>query len=438
MRSAAEDHARRWDRLALAAVVVGALVRVWWCFFAHPALDHVFSDMFGYVDRAVRLADGSSLGRYAAFYPPGAHMLLSVPALVLDPGRDGLWGGVAIWWALSASIPLLAWRLARRLLNPVAGALTAVLCALYPLHVLYAGYFLSEVPATAFLLGALCLGYRARDEAGHQVAFAVAAGVLAGAALAVRPQLLLNVAILAAAFLRRPGRRWAPVAAMAAAALVPVAGAIAHNTAQADRLTGLSENSGLNFFIGRCDIALVNTLSRDGLTRWQFGTPPAIQQGGRRTVTLPDREIWDEGWFFEEGARCVRDDGLGHARIVGRSVLDLTATSVPWPMAADPDLEETARVTNIVYVGLLPAIVIAAAGLARWRRFHGERSGEVTLLLHLACILPTAIAFFGEPRFRILPYDVFGLALMAAAIASLAFGAPRVQRLPRWRERRPA
>jgi hypothetical protein len=38
------------------------------------------------------------------------------------------------------------------------------------------------------------------------------------------------------------------------------------------------------------------------------------------------------------------------------------------------------------------------------------------LLLHLATVLATAFFFFGDPRFR-MPYDFFGLALLAAVLA---------------------
>ena len=42
------------------------------------------------------------------------------------------------------------------------------------------------------------------------------------------------------------------------------------------------------------------------------------------------------------------------------------------------------------------------------------------MLGHLACVLATALLFFGDPRFRT-PYDVFALALLAALIAHRLF-----------------
>ena len=56
-----------WDRIALGAVALGALLRGWWVFVEHPPLDHVYSDMAGYVERALGLASGEPLERYDAF-----------------------------------------------------------------------------------------------------------------------------------------------------------------------------------------------------------------------------------------------------------------------------------------------------------------------------------------------------------------------------------
>ena len=52
------------------------------------------------------------------------------------------------------------------------------------------------------------------------------------------------------------------------------------------------------------------------------------------------------------------------------------------------------------------------------RGASGLVSGETVMLLQLACALVVAIFFFGDPRVRS-TYDVFGLALLAAAIADL-------------------
>jgi uncharacterized membrane protein len=74
------------------------------------------------------------------------------------------------------------------------------------------------------------------------------------------------------------------------------------------------------------------------------------------------------------------------------------------------------RLSNLVYSLLLPLIVIDTIFVLVRRPSSGRSSGEVVMLLQLACTLLVAIFFFGDPRVRS-TYDVFGLALLAARVA---------------------
>jgi 4-amino-4-deoxy-L-arabinose transferase-like glycosyltransferase len=162
--------ANRWDRIALASVLAGVIVRIIWGLVIHPPLDYLYSDMGAYVERAQRLATGAGLQRSDALFPPGTHILLAAPMTLLGTEQAGLWGGALLWCALSAAIPFFAWRLARLLLTPAAAALTALLCAFWPLYITYGGYFTSETPSLAFLLASLWAGYRgpSSSRAGRQ------------------------------------------------------------------------------------------------------------------------------------------------------------------------------------------------------------------------------------------------------------------------------
>ena len=405
---------RRWDRVAIAAIAAGAIIRAVWILVAHPPLDYVYSDMEGYVDRARELADGVPLERYDAFYPPGTHLLLSVPLELAGTGRAGLWADAVLWLALSAATPFFMWRLARLLLSPAAAALTAVLCALWPLHVSYAGYFLSETPSLAFLAGSLWLGYRAvQAGGGAPLALGAAAGLLGGAAVASRPQLLLNVAILIVPLVLR--RRLREAAAIGIGVAVVLTGVVAHNSEAAGKLTGLSENGGLTFFLGHCDVRELRVVEPGGRTIG-FGPPPALQRPGGETHATEGIYAGDQGFFYGEAFECIRDDGLGHLRIAGRSLADMTATSVPWPQVTEKRHGQVTEIVNALYSATLPLVVVGAVLLIGRRRRAGQPSGELVLLAHLAALLPVAILVFGDPRFRT-PYDVFGLALLAAIAA---------------------
>lgn len=416
--------ARRWNQIALAGILVGALLRALWIFVLHQPFDHVYSDMSGYVDRAKKLATGGDLQPFDGHYPPGTHLLLAVPMRFLGVGPAGLWGGAVLWWMLSSLAPLFMWRLGLVLLTPAAAALTAVLCALWPLHIAYAGYFSSETPSIALLSGSLWLIYRARraTRRGDMLTRGLAAGALAGAAVAVRAQFALNALVAGVGMLRRPAQRVALAGAIAGGALV-LAIPIVHNTIAEGRLAGPDGHGGLVFFVGHCDVREVRT-HREG--EFVFGPPPAAQRGTGRVYDFPDHAVWDAGFFYEEGLKCIRDNGVEHLPLITRAVGDMTALTLPWPPANEDKLREVVTVTNFVYVFALPIIVIGAFLLVQKRRAQGQDpGGVVAMLLHLAMIVPVAvIAGLGEPRYRT-PYDLFGLALLAAIVAARWFDRPR-------------
>ncbi|MGD9893401.1 MAG: glycosyltransferase family 39 protein [Dehalococcoidia bacterium] len=408
----------QWDALAVAAIVVGVLLRVVWGLLLHPSVDYIYSDMAGYVERAQRLAAGSGLVRYDAFYPPATHILLAVPLKVLDTGRAGLWGGAVLWSALSSLTPLLMWRLARHLLTPAAAALTALLCALWPLHITYGGVFTSETPAIALLVAALWLGYRAGWARGRAaLGLGLVAGLLWGAAIAVRPQSGLNWLVLAVPLVLQSRRQALALAGIVVGTAVPLVGVLVHNSVAAGKPTGISENSGLVFWQGHCEVNTVTTVDPNTGVRFVFGSPVDIQRGGGQDYYFEDHLVWDQPFFYAQGWECIRDDGLGHVRRILRNVLDMTATTVPWPQSNnETGQREVVRVSNFVYSALLAGIVVEALALARRRRVSGRPAGEAVMLAHLASMITLAIVFSGDPRYRT-PSDVFGLALLAALLA---------------------
>lgn len=381
-----------------------------WVLVVHPPFDYAYSDMGGYVGRAMRLVETGALERYDAFYPPGTHLLLAAVFEVFGPDDVGLWAGAVVWALLSAAAPFLMWRLARLLLTPAAASLTAVFTAAWPLHATSAGYFLSETPSLAFLLAALWAGYAAlRAQGRRALLFAGAAGLLGGAAVTMRPQFLLNLVLLGAAWLLvRRARLLIPFAAGCA---VLIGGAVLHNSLAAGKPTGISENSGLTFFIGQCEVHTVRAAQGR-----QFGPPPANQQGRGRIYDFPNHEVWDQGFFFRKGLECVREDGWSHARLLARSIPDLLWTSIIWPQVNDRTIRGFVNVTNVLFALLLPLILVGTALIVRDRRRAGEPSGELVLALHLSTVLVTGFVFFGDPRFR-MPYDFFALALLAAVLA---------------------
>jgi 4-amino-4-deoxy-L-arabinose transferase-like glycosyltransferase len=414
---------RRWDRLAVAAIGIGAVARAIWVFWLHKPLDYVYSDMSTYLAGARQIADWQGLDVYTTFQPQGMHLLLAIPLAVLGDGRAGLWGATAIWWVLAAATPFFAWRLARLLLTPAAAALTALFVAVWPLTVTDSGYFLSESPGLAFLLASLWLGYEAQRRAGRSaLLLGVVAGGLGAAAVAIRPQYLLNLALVAVPFLPRRRLNLRAAGGFAATALVLLIAVSAFNTAIAGRPTALSREGGVTFFLGQCHVRAVQVVTP---TSSYIIEPPVYVQTGGNLAYFSGHQIWEDGFFYRKGLHCLAHDGARWPVHAAHVLLDMTATSIPWPQVGQSTLSTVADWTNTFYgYGLLPLIIIVAA--VRIRRRVPTASGETALLAHLLCLVPVALVYFGDPRFRS-TYDVFGLALLAAALADIP------SRIRRWR-----
>jgi hypothetical protein len=406
---------RHWDRFAVASIAFGAAARAVWIFWLHKPLDYVYSDMSVYLTYAKQIADWHGLGVYTTFQPQGMHLLLAVPLAVLGDGRAGLWGAAAIWWVLAAATPFFAWRLTRLLLTPAAAALTALFVAIWPLTVTYSGYFLSESPGLAFLLASLWVGYAAQRKEGRTALLLGAlAGALGAAAVAIRPQYLLNLALVALPFLPRRRLNALAVTGFAAVAITLLLGVSAFNTAIAGRPTTLSREGGVTFFLGQCRVRQVDV--RTATTGWTIEPPVYVQNGGNY-YSFPGHQIWEDGFFYRQGLDCLEHDGWRWPVHAARVLADMTATSRPWPQVGQPTLSTVIDWTNAVYgFGLLPLVIVIA--LVRIVRRVPTAAGEKALLANLLCIAPLALVYFGDPRFRA-TYDVFGLALLAAALTDL-------------------
>src|SRR5207237_1284633 len=127
-------------------------------------------------------------------------VLLAIPLALIGPDHDGLTAGAVLWVALSALTPYFMWRYLRLLLPPAAAALGAAFCALWPLHIAYAGFFTSETPGLAFLVLSLWLAERSVRLL--STGDGLFAGLAGGFAAAIRPAFALNVILAALPLVR--------------------------------------------------------------------------------------------------------------------------------------------------------------------------------------------------------------------------------------------
>ena len=124
-------------------------------------------------------------------YPPGLPLLMAAFALVF--GRDGVY---YVSYLSGAALVVLTYVLGRCLSTRLAGALAALTVAFSPVVLMMTLSVMSDIPAAALWLGSLALACRATPAA------SAGAGILAGLAVLVRPNLaplmIIPVAVLLA------------------------------------------------------------------------------------------------------------------------------------------------------------------------------------------------------------------------------------------------
>ena len=300
------------------AVVIGAVLRLVWLHVVRPPGERLFSDMELYVEQARRIAEGGDLRPSDVFQAPGTHLLLAGFFVVFGTGGGGIDAATWGWWAMSSATPLLLGLFVGDLVDRSAGALAAAICALWPLYISYAGYFLGEAPGTFFLALTMFLLVRgARSQTGRKYALWAGAGAAAGATIAVRPQLAI-VFLAAAAFgLLRLRRNWRAVVAAAAAGAVVVGGVVVHNSIAKDQLTGLSGNSSNVFFHGQCHARDLFVVAPNGAYIHTTSSVELQHDRGRDYVfRTPDADL--EGFLWRRGFDCIEDHGFGRAALLGR------------------------------------------------------------------------------------------------------------------------
>ena len=125
------------------------------------------SDALWYLQRAGEMAEGAGYqeaGHPTAFWPVGYPALLAASMAVFGPS---LFGPILLnLTAVALKLWLILWFSRRLGLGEAIGRGAALLYAVYPAHIVYAGTAASEVTATAVTMGAMAVLVAARGRIG--------------------------------------------------------------------------------------------------------------------------------------------------------------------------------------------------------------------------------------------------------------------------------
>jgi hypothetical protein len=389
-----------WLGAAL-ALLVALPPRLWFALTEHPPRLYLMGDMALYAQRAAGLLDGSG-GPAETFTPVGYPAALALLQRVTGAELEGVGLAQAILSAATCSgAVLLAFELSR---NAARAVLTGLVLAAYFPLIFYTGFVLTETLFAFLVVVAALLLARALTGRAGLVA-AVLAGLLFGAAAAVRPGLLLFFPLLGL-LVARPFRG-APLARRAGlgallGALVVMAAVSAHNSRLLGRPAGLATNGGVNFLLAHCDCRAARMPEGGRIMEVSSNRNRRSQQ----EVFVATHPAHDEAYFYREGLRQIarRPARLAHgltnlAEGLGLGEMGPYPHQAYWPGWPAHDGLMNGFGRAVFWLGVLP-VALSAAWFARVLD-RPEHRVRLLLLALLASVLLALLLFIGDPRVRL-------------------------------------
>lgn len=393
----------RLPRWALGAIaLVGLVPRLVWIRMANHRPIGLF-DPARYLGYAEAIADGRGMiewtGHPTAYYPPGYPLFAGLVTWVsrITPWQP--WTTILLVQAvIGAATCVVGALVAERLAGRWAGLAAGLLLAVYPNLVFHSGAILGETLFNGLFLAFLLVFLRWSDDPGRGRGVLVAAGVLLGAAVLVRPISLAVLPIVALALwtrerdLRVALRTTGIVTLVVAACIVPWT---IRNAIRMNAFVPISTNTGENLCIGNhpdadgaftlsdhCDFG--NILESSSAEAEIDGRKTRYALG--RIVAEPGRQprlVWRRFWFT--WIHSGDHDGIVAAQ---------SYNTDPWmdPVTRD----RLVRAADAAYVVVAVAGLVGTAVLLRRRRPE-----DLLIVGSMVMVAAVPLAFFGDSRFKV-------------------------------------
>ncbi|WP_336867456.1 hypothetical protein [Sphingomonas sanguinis] len=380
------------------------------------------TDSLWYLERGREIATGMGYqegGFPTAFWPVGYPALIGMATWMFGPSLLGplLFNLIA----QGATILLILW-LARTLgAGEGASRLAALLYALYPAHIAYAGDTAAETTATAVMLAGIALVVKGR----RQIGWALVGGLVLGAAMLMRPQTMLLPPFLVGALWLSRSVDWRRGLLLMVVVIAGMAVVVAPWTMRNRVVLGapvlVSTNGGVALQAGANDLADGGYFQVEKSPLWaQVGIPFADRV--ERQVEIDRRlKVMATDWI---AAHPVRWGMLGVRKV---ALLWLKDGDGFWSLdASHPEramLWKIAQgVNQLFYMALL---VLATIGIGRAARAAwAGRQGAAMLVAGVMPLFCTALAFgfTGQTRYHYpaMPFVV----ILAAWVIARRLGEP--------------
>ncbi|WP_343528058.1 hypothetical protein [Sphingomonas sp.] len=401
----------RWVVPAILLLAIGLRLGLILAFPVMPRADSLW-----YWIRGREIAQGlgyQEAGFPTTFWPVGYPALLGAATLLFGPSLFGplLFNLVA----QGLTILMILW-FARHLdAGEGAARLAALLYAVYPAHIAYSGDTAAEPTSTAIVMAGMALVLKARTRMG----WAVPAGLVLGAGVLMRPQMMLLPPLLLVLVWLGGGVRWRRALLLLALVMAGMGAVILpwalRNQAVLGAPVPVSTNGGVALQAGANDLADGGYFKVETSPLWaQVGIPFADRV--ERQVEI-DRRLkrLATDWI---GAHPVRWGLLGFRKM---ALLWWKDSDGFWPLdASHPERglmwKAMQGIDQLFYMAVL-ALAVVGTVLAARAAWVG-RAGAAMLVAAVMPVFCTALAFgfTGQTRYHY-PAMPFVMILAAWVVA---------------------
>jgi 4-amino-4-deoxy-L-arabinose transferase-like glycosyltransferase len=363
----------------------------------NPVSRHPVSDELLYIDSAAEIA-GGVLSTGEVFHSAPLYPYLVAPIFAVC-GPDPL--AARLFQALLGAAAVLLFYLAARFYfsRPWALGAAAAMALYYP-FTFFEGKLLIATSAVFFLNLVLFL-FAAQIKI-PKTGLAFAAGIAVGIASGLRPNLVLMIPLLALWllwFFRKRGGL-ARALLFAAGAFLPILPFTWHNWKVADDFVLLSDNGGINFYLGNNPGAKGSfhvTESIWGHKEHQFFMAKQMAEQARGR-TLKPSEV--SSYWMEQGFAFAKEQPMDYLHLLFQKLKSFLE-NFEYAIIYTPSVERP--LTPSLYIPFIPwAVFISAFALGLTALlFKGRGDGRwIVPLLIVAVNLFSILLFFNYSRFR--------------------------------------
>ncbi len=379
--------------------VVFVLLYRYFIFHVISPWDNIFSDMLGYIERALALAQHQPYQLLDTFYPAGMAYILA-PFFLVFKYQTALRVIAIFQCILLVLTNIYLFKIVKdRLKLRYAPYFILFFASYYFPFISYLGYYLAEVTFFFLLISSLYYVIKIiqREATGFDC---IIAGLLFGLAMIVKGTLLPAFFLIVILFVLNVQKiGWSKILMFMLIVIVMCCTQIYRNTKILGKLTFISTNGGLSAYLGQAHVWTVFTPNESG------GSYHVTNNNFFYDKTLTKQEtfnfgVWEQGKFSKMVLNLWQENPIRQLRITFDNVIDLFRIEQQWPareLTHPKVLWDIISQWVFLFLITFPAVFVL---ISTWFKKRNGTTMSVCFFYILSAVIMAAITK-GEQRYLV-------------------------------------